>query len=115
MNFEKMNDLIISERILNARKSRKLTQEDFCDEFSEKVSLDKFRLSNLENGKRNKKKNPHFLTEAYIEFYSELLGVSNEEFLFGNLEDKKSLIKLILLNIFMNADSQAYRTYTLQV
>ncbi len=115
MNFEKMNDLIISERILNARKSRKLTQEDFCDEFSEKVSLDKFRLSNLENGKRNKKKNPHFLTEAYIEFYSELLGVSNEEFLFGNLEDKKSLIKLILLNIFMNADSQAYRTDIPQV
>ena len=34
MNFEKMNDLIISERILNARKSRKLTQESFCDEFS---------------------------------------------------------------------------------
>ena len=115
MNFEKMNDLIISERILNARKSRKLTQESFCDEFLEKVSIDKFRLSNLENGKRNKKKNPHFLTEAYIEFYSELLGVSNEEFLFGNLEDKKSLIKLILLNIFMNADSQAYRTDIPQV
>lgn len=115
MNFEKMNDLIISERILNARKSRKLTQESFCDEFLEKVSIDKFRLSNLENGKRNKKKNPHFLTEAYIEFYSELLGVSNGEFLFGNLEDKKSLIKLILLNIFMNADSQAYRTDIPQV
>ncbi|HFR3426752.1 TPA: XRE family transcriptional regulator, partial [Streptococcus suis] len=83
--------------------------------FSEKVSLDKFRLSNLENGKRNKKKNPHFLTEAYIEFYSELLGVPSEGFLFGNLEEKKSLIKLILLNIFMNADSQAYRTDIYQV
>ena len=96
MNFEKMNDLIISERIIKARKLQKLTQEAFCDKFSEKVSLDKFRLSNLENGKRNKKKNPHFLTEAYIEFYSELLGVPSEGFLFGNLEEKKSLIKLIL-------------------
>lgn len=115
MNFEKMIDGMIAERIINARKSRKLTQEAFCDKFSEKVSLDKFRLSNLENGKRNKKKNPHFLTEAYIEFYSELLGVSDEEFLFGNLEEKKSLIKLILLNIFMNADSQAYRSDIPQV
>lgn len=115
MNFEKMNDLIISERIIKARKLQKLTQEAFCDKFSEKVSLDKFRLSNLENGKRNKKKNPHFLTEAYIEFYSELLGVPSEGFLFGNLEEKKSLIKLILLNIFMNADSQAYRTDIYQV
>ena len=69
----------------------------------------------MENGKQNKKKNPHFLTESYIEFYSELLGVPNEGFLFGNLEEKKSLIKLILLNIFMNADSQAYRTDISQV
>ncbi|MDO4634645.1 MAG: helix-turn-helix transcriptional regulator [Streptococcus sp.] len=115
MNFEKMIDGMIAERIIDARKSRKLTQEAFCDKFSEKVSLDKFRLSNLENGKRNKKKNPYFLTEAYIEFYSDLLGVSNEEFLFGNLEEKKSLIKLILLNIFMNADSQAYRSDLTQV
>ncbi|WP_250543958.1 helix-turn-helix domain-containing protein [Streptococcus salivarius] len=115
MNFEKMNDLIISERIINARKSLNLTQEAFCDKFSDKVSLDKFRLSSLENGKRNKKKNPHFLTEAYIEFYSELLDISEEEFLFGNLKEKKNFIKLILLNVFMNADSQAYRSDIPQV
>lgn len=60
MNFEKMIDGMIAERIINARKSRKLTQEAFCDKFSEKVSLDKFRLSNLENGKRNKKEKPPF-------------------------------------------------------
>ena len=68
MDFERMNDAIIAERILNIRKSLNFTQEEFCERFEEKVSIDKFRLSALENGKRSKKKNPHFLTEAYIEF-----------------------------------------------
>ncbi|HER6271241.1 TPA: helix-turn-helix domain-containing protein, partial [Streptococcus pyogenes] len=80
MNFEKMIDGILAEKIKNARKSMKMTQEQFCEEFELKVSIDKFRLSSLENGKRNKKKNPHFLTESYIEFFSELLNISPEEF-----------------------------------
>jgi len=110
MDFEKMNDLIIAERLLNVRQNLNMTQEQFCEYFDNKVSIDKYRLSNLENGKRSKKKNPHFLTESYIEFYSSILNVSKEELLFGNIESKKELIKLILLSVFMNANSQSYRT-----
>ena len=61
MDFEKMNDLIIAERLLNVRQNLNMTQEQFCEYFDNKVSIDKYRLSNLENGKRSKKKNPHFI------------------------------------------------------
>ncbi len=108
MDFERMNDAIIAERILNIRKSLNFTQEEFCERFEEKVSIDKFRLSALENGKRSKKKNPHFLTEAYIEFFATLSKVAENDFVFGNIDERKNLIKLIILNIFMNADSRPY-------
>ena len=107
MNFEKMIDGILAEKIKKARKSMKMTQEQFCEKFDVTVSIDKFRLSSLENGKRNKKKNPHFLTEDYLKFFSDLLSISPEEFLFGKDEDRLNLIKLILLNVFMNGDTQA--------
>ena len=115
MNFEKMIDGILAEKIKKARKSMKMTQEQFCEKFEVTVSIDKFRLSSLENGKRNKKKNPHFLTESYIEFFSNLLNLSPEEFLFGKDEDRLNLIKLILLNIFMNGDTQGQNSNDIPV
>lgn len=107
MNFEKMIDAILARKIKKARKSMKLTQEQFCERYDAKISIDKFRLSNLENGKRTKKKNPHFLTDSYIEFFAELLEVKSETFLFGEVKDRLDLIKLMILNIFMNGDSQS--------
>lgn len=106
MNFEKMIDAILARKIKKARKSKELTQEQFCERYDTRISIDKFRLSNLENGKRTKKKNPHFLTDSYIEFFAELLEVKSETFLFGEAKDRLELIKLMLLNIFMNGDSQ---------
>lgn len=115
MNFEKMIDGILAEKIKKARKSMKMTQEQFCEKFDVTVSIDKFRLSSLENGKRNKKKNPHFLTEDYIKFFSDLLSISPEEFLFGKDEDRLNLVKLILLNVFMNGDTQGSNRDDIQV
>lgn len=106
MNFEKMIDAILARKIKKARKSKELTQEQFCERYDTRISIDKFRLSNLENGKRTKKKNPHFLTDSYIEFFAELLEMKSETFLFGEAKDRLELIKLMLLNIFMNGDSQ---------
>lgn len=114
MNFEKMIDGTLAEKIKNTRKSMKMTQEQFCEEFELEVSIDKFRLSSLENGKRNKKKNPHFLTEGYIDFFSKLLSISPEEFLFGKYEDRLNFIKLILLNVFMNGDTQSQNRTDIQ-
>ena len=110
MNFEKMNDKIIGERVKIFRKSQKRTQEDFCDAFEHKVSIDKFRLSAIENGKRDKRKNPHYLTDNYIEFFSSEMGISSKEFLFGNKQDRIDIIKLILLNVFMNGTDKMSNT-----
>lgn len=103
MNFEKANDFLIGNRIKNYRKSENLTQEKLCDIANEEyVSIDKYRLSNLENGKRFKNKNPHFLSISLIEYFSNKLDVDKKELLFGNDEERKNLIKLMILNIFMN-------------
>lgn len=115
MNFEKMIDSLLAEKIKKTRKSMKMTQEQFCERYDAKVSIDKFRLSSLENGKRNKKKNPYFLTEGYIEFFSELLEVTSETFLFGEDKDRLDIIKLIMLNIFMNGDRQGSNKENIQI
>lgn len=102
MNLERMMDTMIGDRIKKFRKSQGLTQEVFCEKYENKVSIDKYRLSALENGRREKKKNPHFLTKEYENFFSELMNIDNKTFIFGNCKERHQLIKLILLNILMN-------------
>lgn len=97
MNFEKMNDSIIGIRIKEFRESLGLTQEKFCEKFETKVSIDKSRLSALENGKRDKRKNPHFLTENFIEFFSKEMNIGISDFLFGDRNERIFLIKLCLV------------------
>lgn len=106
MNFEKLNDKIIGKRVREFRKSQNLTQEKFCERFDTEISIDKYRLSSLENGKRHEKKNPHFLTEAQIEFFAKKMSASVSEFLFGTDKEKYTLIKIIILNIFMNGTTK---------
>lgn len=106
MNFEKMIDYRIGRKIKKYRKELELTQEQFCDKFELEISIDKFRLSSLENGRRHKKKNPHFLTEDLVDFFSNKMGISKKDFLFGNSEEITDLTKLIILNIFMNGSIQ---------
>ena len=50
MNFERMIDSMLAGKIKKARKSLKMTQEQFCEKYEIQVSIDKYRLSNLENG-----------------------------------------------------------------
>ena len=107
MNLERMMDTMIGDRIKKFRKSQGLTQEDFCERYENKVSIDKYRLSALENGRREINKNPHFLTAEYKKFFSELMNIDIKTFVFGNNEEKRQLIKLILLNILMNGTTNS--------
>ncbi|WP_257643844.1 helix-turn-helix domain-containing protein, partial [Staphylococcus haemolyticus] len=107
MNLEHMMDTIIGDKIKKIRKSQGLTQEAFCEKYENEVSIDKYRLSALENGRREKNKNPHFLTEEYKKLFSKLLNVDSKTFVFGNNEEKHQLIKLILLNILMNGTTNS--------
>lgn len=47
--------------------------------------------------------------------FADLLGLSTKEFLFGIKEDKERFVKLILLNIFMNGDTQGAKKITLKL
>ncbi|WP_241960309.1 helix-turn-helix domain-containing protein [Staphylococcus warneri] len=107
MNLERMMDTMIGDKIKKNRKSQGLTQEAFCEKYENEVSIDKYRLSALENGRREKNKNPHFLTEEYKKLFSKLLNVDSKTFVFGNNEEKHQLIKLILLNILMNGTTKS--------
>ena len=57
MNLEKMMDHMIGDKIRKLRKTLGLTQERFCEKYENKVSIDKYRLSAIENGRREKNKN----------------------------------------------------------
>lgn len=106
MDLEKMMDVIVGDKIKRYRKSQNLTQEAFCEQYINEVSIDKYRLSALENGRRNENKNPNFLTSEHEEFFSKLMNIEVTEFCYGSIEEKHRIIKLILLNIFMNGTTQ---------
>lgn len=53
MNLEKMMDHMIGDKIRKLRKTLGLTQERFCEKYENKVSIDKYRLSAIENGRRD--------------------------------------------------------------
>ena len=107
MNFEELIDVTIGERIKDFRIQSNMTQEQFCDNYYTKMSIDKYALSMLENGIKDNKKNPHFLTEDSISILSNDMGRTKSEFLFGNAQERKIIIKLIILNIFMNNDTHS--------
>ncbi|WP_042752812.1 helix-turn-helix domain-containing protein [Staphylococcus warneri] len=69
MNLERMMDTMIGDRIKKFRKSQGLTQEDFCERYENKVSIDKYRLSALENGRREKIKTRIFLLQSIKIFF----------------------------------------------
>lgn len=107
MNLEKMMDHMIGDKIRKLRKTLGLTQEMFCEKYEDKVSIDKYRLSAIENGRREKNKNPHYLTKDQLIFFSDLMNEDITTFIYGDTQRKHKLIKLMLLNIFMNGTTNS--------
>lgn len=110
MNLEKMMDHMIGDKIRKLRKTLGLTQERFCEKYENKVSIDKYRLSAIENGRREKNKNPHYLTKDQLIFFSDLMNEDITTFIYGDTQRKHQLIKLMLLNIFMNGTTESGHT-----
>lgn len=110
MNLEKMMDHMIGDKIRKFRKKLGLTQEMFCEKYEDKVSIDKYRLSAIENGRREKNKNPHYLTKDQLIFFSDLMNEDITTFIYGDTQRKHQLIKLMLLNIFMNGTTESGHT-----
>ncbi|MFI8628631.1 helix-turn-helix domain-containing protein [Staphylococcus capitis] len=107
MNLEKMMDHMIGDKIRKLRKTLGLTQEMFCEKYEDKVSIDKYRLSAIENGRREKNKNSHYLTKDQLIFFSDLMNEDITTFIYGDTQRKHKLIKLMLLNIFMNGTTNS--------
>lgn len=101
MNFVELVDVTIGRRIKKFRIQSGMTQESFCEKYSTKISIDKSKLSMLENGVKDNKKNPNFLTRDSITFFSKIMKKTESEFLFGDNNERKDLIKLMILNVFM--------------
>lgn len=60
MNFVELVDVTIGRRIKKFRIQSGMTQEAFCEKYSTKISIDKSKLSMLENGVKDNKKIPTF-------------------------------------------------------
>lgn len=101
---------MIGDKIRKLRKTLGLTQDMFCEKYEKKVSIDRYRLSVIENGRREKNKNPHYLTKDQLIFFSDLMSEDITTFIYGDTQRKHQLIKLILLNIFMNGTTESGHT-----
>lgn len=75
------------------------------------ISIDKSRLSAIENGKVHKKKNPYLLTDSQIEGFSEIFNCEKKELIFGNYNDREESVKIFLLAIIMNSEKDEEGEY----
>lgn len=92
-------------QIKNHRKNNlQLTQEKFIGFISDKYhySLDRQRLSSIENGRCSSKKNPYLLSDEQLDIFLDILKLDKSTFIFGDSHTQENFIKLTLLLILIN-------------
>lgn len=102
-NFKKYFYKEIGSRIKKVREEMGFKQHEFVAKLQEEyISIDRFMLSHIENGRAYKKKNPYLLTVDQIYVISKLIKKEPKELIFGNINEREDTVKLILLAIIMN-------------
>lgn len=103
LNFKKYFYKEIGSRIKKIREELGFKQHEFVAKLQEEyISIDRFMLSHIENGRAYKKKNPYLLTDDQIYVISKLIKKEPKDFIFGNVNEREDTVKLILLAIIMN-------------
>lgn len=111
--FEKYLYKNIGTRIKQYRKERKETQKEFIDAFMlSDVSL----LSRIENGKIDKRQNPHLLPKSFIEYIQNLhnensRNISLKEMIWGTESEQEQLVQIFLLYTLMNGSKDSEGIY----
>lgn len=103
LNFNNYLYKEIGSRIKKVREEMGFRQHEFVAKLQEEyISIDRFMLSHIENGRAYKKKNPYLLTDDQIYVISKLIKKEPKELIFGDINEREDTVKLILLAIIMN-------------
>ena len=103
LNFKRYLYKGVGSRVKRTRESMGFNQVNFVGKLQEKyISIDRFKLSHIENGRIYKKKNPYLLKEDQMFGISELTGYEPKNLIFGNDKEREDTVKLILLAVIMN-------------
>ena len=103
LNFKNYLYKEIGSRIKKVRQEMGFRQHEFVAKLQEEyISIDRFMLSHIENGRAYKKKNPYLLTDDQIYVISKLIKKEPKELIFGDINEREDTVKLILLAIIMN-------------
>ncbi|MDD1501473.1 hypothetical protein PVA17_01600 [Lysinibacillus sp. CNPSo 3705] len=103
LNFKRYIYKGVGSRVKMTRERMGFNQVNFVGKLQEKyISIDRFQLSRIENGRIHKKKNPYLLTEDQMFGISELTGYEPKNLIFGNDKEREDTVKLILLAVIMN-------------
>lgn len=94
----------IAKRVKNARKKLGCPLDKFViDKTSEYPWIDIHILSNIENGKAEKRRNPYLLSRAQISEISSKLGMTKEELVWGSSEEEERFARLIIVTVLCNS------------
>ncbi|RSL29217.1 hypothetical protein D7Z54_32415 [Salibacterium salarium] len=105
LNFTNFLYRNIGKRIKHYReKQLEVTQDQFVAKLkmTNYISLTKYNLSRIENANNIKKNNPYLLTDTQIQGLSNFMDCSPNELIFGTVDEKVKMVKLILLAIIIN-------------
>lgn len=103
INFKHYFYKELGNRIKKVREELGYKQYEFVAKLQDEyISIDRFMLSHIENGRAYKKKNPYLLTNDQIYAISKLVKREPKELIFGNTCEREDTIRLILLAIIMN-------------
>lgn len=100
----------IGKRIRKYRiASGKNSIEKFANNMNDTYALpiDRVLLSNIENGKAIPGKNKYLFSPNLLDGFCTVLKTTREQLIFGDIDQKEQLIKLILLSLLMNGDKVA--------
>ncbi|CAM4209299.1 helix-turn-helix domain-containing protein [Lederbergia lenta] len=113
LNFETFLYKNIGAKIKKYRDSLDMTQDQFAAKLNSDyyISLDRYRLSSIENGRANKKKNPYLLTAELIKVFSNCMKCETKELIFGNYIEREENVRLFLLAIIMNSEKDEEEEY----
>lgn len=101
---------MIGRRFRERRKKAKMTQADFMP------TLDTTIVSKIENGKAEKKRNPHFLNNGKIQDICafEELDITPYELIWGTEEEKTELVKIWTLSVLLNSCKNPFKDCTFE-
>ena len=106
-NFTSLLYALIGKRIKKVRECRPSDKRSLTS-VSIDTGIDMSVLSKVEHGKAEKKKNPYFLNGTQISIFCDLYEMSEEDLIWGDIDEKILFVKLCVVSMLINNKNPAF-------